>query len=178
LIKTQEGTSVTEYQLLRLYRKGNRREFRAWTGGIIHAKGGAERTAILFRPEKIGTRVWRIRLSGFQGGEYGFLPPGVAASSIAASGKIYAFGITGEDRDQSSLADRTDSHDQQRQATDELPATKNALTLRHLLTKESDLTCVTGGSIKIRRIGKRSLVVTFGRPSAMQMERETLLTNS
>jgi len=27
-----------------------------------------------------------------------FLPPGVAASSIAASGKIYAFGLEGEGR--------------------------------------------------------------------------------
>jgi hypothetical protein len=105
LIKTAEGTSVTEYQLLRLYGKGNRREFRALTGGVIHVKGGAERTAISFRPEKVGTRVWRIRLSGLERGEYGFLPHGVAASSIAAAGKVYSFGITGEDLGQSSGVD-------------------------------------------------------------------------
>jgi hypothetical protein len=100
LIKTPEGTSVTEYQLLQLYEKGNRREFRALTGGVYHASGGAERTTIPFTPEKIGTRVWRIRVNGLKTGEYGFLPPGVAASSIAASGKIYAFGITGESSEQ------------------------------------------------------------------------------
>jgi hypothetical protein len=42
LIKTPEGTSATEYQLLRLYEKGNRREFRAFTGGVYHASGGVE----------------------------------------------------------------------------------------------------------------------------------------
>jgi len=95
-IKTPEGTSATEYQLLRLYEKENRREFRALTGGVIHASGGAERTSIAFTPEKVGSRIWRIRLSSLERGEYGFLPPGVAASSIAASGKIYAFGVEGE----------------------------------------------------------------------------------
>jgi hypothetical protein len=110
-IKTPERTSVTEYQLLRLYGKGNRREFRALTGGVIHAKGGAERTAIRFSPEKISTRVWRVRLSRLERGEYGFLPPGVAASSIAASGKLYAFGITGEGQDQSSWGVEASSFD-------------------------------------------------------------------
>lgn len=107
VIKTPEGTSVTEYQLLQLYEKGNRREFRALTGGVYHASGGAERSTIPFSPEKIGVRVWRIRLIDINSGEYGFLPPGVAASSIAASGKIYAFGITGENGAQEP---RTSSH--------------------------------------------------------------------
>ena len=97
-IKTPEGTSATEYQLLRLYEKGNRREFRALTGGVYHASGGAERTAVPFTPEKVSSRIWRIRLNGLERGEYGFLPPGVSASSIAASGKIYAFGLGGDDR--------------------------------------------------------------------------------
>lgn len=43
VIRTAEGTSVTEYQLLRLDEKSNRREFRALTGGIIHSSGGAEK---------------------------------------------------------------------------------------------------------------------------------------
>lgn len=97
-IRTPEGTSATEYQLLRLYEKANRREFRAFTGGVYHASAGAERTAVTFTPEKVSSRTWRIRLSSLERGEYGFLPPGVAASSIAASGKIYAFGVEGEDR--------------------------------------------------------------------------------
>ncbi len=101
-IKTPEGTSATEYQLLRLYEKGNRREFRALTGGVYHASGGAERTAVPFTPEKVSSRIWRIRLNGLQRGEYGFLPPGVSASSIAVSGKMYAFGVDGEDGVQTS----------------------------------------------------------------------------
>lgn len=94
LIKTPEGTSVTEYQLLRLDQKSNRREFRAVTGGIIHASGGAERNALSFDPEKIGTRLWRIRLTHLDIGEYGFLPPGISSPSLSASGKIYTFGVS------------------------------------------------------------------------------------
>jgi hypothetical protein len=96
LIKTSEGTSATEYQLLRLYGKDNRREFRAVTGGVYHASGGAERNALAFSPEKISNRVWRIRLDHLENGEYGFLPPGFSAMSISASGKLYSFGVSEE----------------------------------------------------------------------------------
>jgi hypothetical protein len=93
-IKTPEGTGVTEYQLLRLDQHDNRREFRAMTGGIIHASGGAERNAVKFEPEKVGNRVWRIVLKDLKKGEYGFLPPGVSSASLSSSGKIYSFGVT------------------------------------------------------------------------------------
>jgi hypothetical protein len=89
IIKAQEGTSATEYQLLKLDEKGNRREFRASTGGIIHASGGAEKNALEFTPEKIAPRTWRIKLADLKKGEYGFLPPGVSSQSISSSGKIY-----------------------------------------------------------------------------------------
>ena len=98
LIKTPEGTSVEEYQLLRLHEKSNRREFRAVTGGVLHVSGGAERDEVEFQPEKIGTRTWRIKLRDFRNGEYGFLPPGVSSSSISASGKMYTFGVIDGDR--------------------------------------------------------------------------------
>jgi len=94
VIKTPEGTSVTEYQLLRLDEHDNRREFRAMTGGVIHASGGAERNAVPFNPDKIASRVWRVKLDGLQKGEYGFLPPGLNSASISSSGKIYSFGVT------------------------------------------------------------------------------------
>jgi hypothetical protein len=93
VIKTLEGTSVTEFQLLRLYKKGNRREFRAVTGGILHVKGGAERNDLVFIHEKIGNRTWHVRLTDLPNGEYGFLPPGISAESIASSGKMYTFGV-------------------------------------------------------------------------------------
>jgi len=94
VIKTPEGTSATEYQLLNFYLKENRREFRATTGGIVHASGGAERNNVNFSPEKVGDRVWRIVLKDLPKGEYGFLPPGVSSASMASSGKIYTFGVT------------------------------------------------------------------------------------
>src|SRR5215831_16901264 len=56
-IHTPEGTGVTEYQLLRLDEHGDRRGFRAMTGGVIHASGGAEKNAVAFQPEKVG--IWK-----------------------------------------------------------------------------------------------------------------------
>jgi len=93
LIRTLEGTSVTEYQLLRLHEKSDRREFRAATGGVIHQSGGAEPNSISFAPEKVGSRTWKIELHDLQKGEYGFLPPGLFSKSISSSGKIYTFCI-------------------------------------------------------------------------------------
>jgi hypothetical protein len=102
LIKTPEGTSVEEYQLLRLHRKNNRREFRSVTGGILHVSGGAQRDDVPFQPEKIGNRTWKIRLKDIQDGEYGFLPPGVESESISSSGKMYTFGVIEGERAQTS----------------------------------------------------------------------------
>jgi PDZ domain len=116
VIKAPEGTSVTEYQLLRLYKKGNRREFRAMTGGVFHASGGAERNDLSFLPEKIGSRTWRIRLEDLSVGEYGFLPPGVSSASIASNGKIYTFGVIEGGRTQPPSMS---SHDQKRGSSTE-----------------------------------------------------------
>jgi hypothetical protein len=80
VIKTLEGTSVTEYQLLRLHQKNDRREFRAATGGVIHQSGGAAGNDVPFSPEKIGSRSWKIVLSDLPKGQYGFLPPGVESA--------------------------------------------------------------------------------------------------
>jgi hypothetical protein len=89
-----EGTSAAEYQLLRLDQKGNRREFRTMTGGVIHASGGADRNAVAFEHEKIAARTYKIELADLKAGEYGLLPPGAMMSaSVASSGKIYTFRI-------------------------------------------------------------------------------------
>jgi hypothetical protein len=98
LIKTIEGTSATEYQLLRLHQKGNRREFRSVTGGVLHQSGGAQRDEVSFQREKIGDRLWRVRFDSLQAGEYGFLAPGTSSVSISASGKMYTFGVLEGDR--------------------------------------------------------------------------------
>jgi hypothetical protein len=90
---TPEGTSVTEYQLLRLEVHGDRREFRAMTGDVIHTSGGAEKNAVAFQPEKVGKRIWKVALNDMKKGEYGFLPPGVSAESLSSAGRVYSFGV-------------------------------------------------------------------------------------
>jgi hypothetical protein len=93
IIKCAEGTAVTEYQLLRLDMKNDRREFRSVTGGIIHASGGAEKNAEKFDYEKVAPRVFRVKLPPLKKGEYGILPPGSTSGNVASSGKLYSFGI-------------------------------------------------------------------------------------
>jgi hypothetical protein len=96
IIRCTEGTSAAEYQLLKLDEKGDRREFRAMTGGIIHASGGADKNAVEFKFEKFAPATFRITVENLGNGEYGFLPPGISSASVAASGKIYSFGIGGK----------------------------------------------------------------------------------
>lgn len=99
LLKTFEGTSAAEYQLLRLHQKGDRGEFRSVTGGVLHQSGGAQRDEVSCQLEKIGDRLWRVRLDRLQAGEYGFLAPGVLSVSYSASGKMYTFGVFRGDRE-------------------------------------------------------------------------------
>src|SRR5437016_5495612 len=84
---------VTEYQLLRLDMKGDRREFRSVTGGIIHSSGGAEKNAEKFDYEKVAPRVFRLKLPPLKKGEFGILPPGSTSGNVASSGKMYTFGV-------------------------------------------------------------------------------------
>ena len=94
VIITVEGTSVADYQLLKLKKKKNRREFRATTGGIIHASGGAQKNLVRFDYDKTAPRTYEIKLPALEIGEYGFLAPGAVMSASAASiGKIYSFGL-------------------------------------------------------------------------------------
>jgi hypothetical protein len=96
IIYCPDGTSAEEYQLLRFWEKKDRREFRLQTGGIVHASSGADMNAMNVDIERLGPRFYRVTASyPLQKGEYGFLPPGAAASASAASaGKIYTFAIT------------------------------------------------------------------------------------
>lgn len=95
LIYTPEGTSFTEYQLVRLHESGDSREFRTMTGGVVHASGGAGRDMIPFEGKKVAPRSYLINLPATLGaGDYGFLPPGITGSSAGAStGKIYTIHI-------------------------------------------------------------------------------------
>jgi hypothetical protein len=89
IIRCPEGTSITEYQLLRLDEKKDRREFRALSGGVVNLTGGTEKNAAPFQFEKIAPATFKVKLADLSKGEYGFLPP---ASSNSGS-KIYTFGI-------------------------------------------------------------------------------------
>jgi hypothetical protein len=93
IIKCPEGTAISEYQLLKLDEKGDRREFRAFTGGVVHASQGAEKNAVQYDFEKVAPRVYKVKLLPLKKGEYGFLPPGSTSGNLASSGKLYSFGI-------------------------------------------------------------------------------------
>ncbi|HEY6946832.1 MAG TPA: hypothetical protein VI431_16965 [Candidatus Acidoferrum sp.] len=107
IIKCAEGVTPSEYMLLKLDEKNDRREFRAVTGGVYHASGGAEKNAIKFDFQKIAPRTYKIVLTGLKKGEYGFLPPGggsvggvgggasggTVQGGSMQSGKLYTFGV-------------------------------------------------------------------------------------
>jgi hypothetical protein len=95
-VYVQEGTAITEYQLLRLRpSSGNSREFRSVTGGIVHASGGAARDSVAFEGKKLVPRVYTFTLEQTSGkGEYGLLPPGsVSSSNMASGGKMYTISV-------------------------------------------------------------------------------------
>jgi len=95
-VYVQEGTAITEYQLLRLRPSGgNSREFRSVTGGVVHSSGGAARDLVEFESKKIAPRVYQITLKIDAGkGEYGLLPPGsVSSSNMASGGKMYTMSV-------------------------------------------------------------------------------------
>lgn len=94
-VYVSEGTAITEYQLLRFRVSGNSREFRSVTGGVMHVSGGATRDLVESNPEKIGPRVYQLKLEPSLGtGEYGLLPPGsYGSSNMGSNGKIYAISV-------------------------------------------------------------------------------------
>jgi hypothetical protein len=93
LIHAPEGVAITEYQLLRLRQKLDRREFRTVTGGVLHASGGATRDLVPFEGKKIAPRMWTVILPNLGPGEYGFLAPGAVGTQHASAqlGKMYTF---------------------------------------------------------------------------------------
>jgi len=107
VIRCTEGVTPSEYMLLKLDEKNDRREFRAVTGGVYHSSGGAEKNAIKFDFQKIAPRTYKISLTGLKKGEYGFLPPGggsvggvgggasggTVQGGSMQSGKLYTFGV-------------------------------------------------------------------------------------
>jgi hypothetical protein len=96
LVKCPEGTEITEYQLLKLRRHSNSREFRTVTGGILHVSGGSNRDLLPFDPKNMAHRSYTISLSALGDGQFGILPPGSYQSHSASAqlGKMYTFSIS------------------------------------------------------------------------------------
>ena len=93
LLYTPDGTTGDEYQIVQFRLHANRREFRAYTGGIIHGEASAARDAVPFKPVRIAPRTWTFTIPrDTPGGEYGILPPG--AGNITNAGKIFTFAIS------------------------------------------------------------------------------------
>ena len=93
LIYTPEGIDGSEYDLLRFRLNSKDREFRTFTGGVIHSTGGAQRDEVAFTPTRIAPHTWTFTLPrDLPGAEYGILPPGTG--NVTNGGKIYTFAIS------------------------------------------------------------------------------------
>lgn len=94
VLRCADGTAPTEYQLIQLDTKKDRREFTESKVGITGASGGVDKQAIAISFQRIGHDTYKGTLSDLRSGQYGFLAPGALASANgASSGKLYTFGI-------------------------------------------------------------------------------------
>lgn len=93
IIVAPEGTAITEYQLLRLFTKSTRREFRAMSTSFLATRSGADMNQVPFEGEKLKSRTFRIKLLQLEPGEYGLLPPLTSGANLTTAGKIYSFTV-------------------------------------------------------------------------------------
>ena len=92
IIITFDGVTPSEYVLVKLDEKSDRREFRQTTGGVIHQSSGSGRNSLDCESVKLAPRTYRVTLGTLPTGEYGFLPPiGPENQSARASGRVYSF---------------------------------------------------------------------------------------
>jgi hypothetical protein len=106
-IYVPDGADASDYVLLKLNKKGNRREFQVGSfGGITGGKSGVQRDKVVpFKAEHVGIRTYRVSLSAeLKPGSYAFfMGTGQSAtmsgsrggnrSGGVASGRIYDFDI-------------------------------------------------------------------------------------
>jgi hypothetical protein len=106
-IYVPDGADASDYVLLKLNKKGNRREFQVGSfGGITGGKSGVQRDKeVPFKAEHVGIRTYRVSLSAeLKPGSYAFfMGTGQSAtmsgsrggnrSGGVASGRIYDFDI-------------------------------------------------------------------------------------
>ena len=90
-ILTPKSSSASDFQLLHLSEKGDRREFRTIRGDRARGWGTPENT-VAFTLENVAPRVYKITLPNLNVGEYGLLAPTTEVKSNSASqGEIYTF---------------------------------------------------------------------------------------
>ena len=95
IIVAPEGVDIAEFQLIRLRKQRDAREFRTVTGGIFSSSGGATRDAIEFEGTRVSSRTFSVKLTKLDAGEYGFLPTSSAAAGSSANvGKMYTFQVS------------------------------------------------------------------------------------
>ncbi len=93
LIYTPDGVDASEYSLVKFRMNSDNREFRIFTGGIIHSSDAGNRDEVPFKAKRIAPRTYQFTLGAdIYGAEYGILPPG--SGNIRNGGKIYTFAIT------------------------------------------------------------------------------------
>lgn len=94
VLRCTDGTAPTEYQLIQLDAKKDRREFTESKVGLMGASGGVDKQAITITFQRIGHDTYKGTVPNLPSGQYGFLAPGALASANGAStGKLYTFGI-------------------------------------------------------------------------------------
>lgn len=94
VLRCADGTAPTEYQLIQLDTKSDRREFTESKVGLMGASGGVDKQAIAINFQRVGHDTYKGTISDLKVGQYGFLAPGALASANGAStGKLYTFGI-------------------------------------------------------------------------------------
>ncbi len=90
-VLTPKGSSASDFQLLHLTEKNDRREFRTIPGDRAHTWATPENT-VAFTLEAVAPRVYKISLPNLNVGEYGLLTPTTQVKSNSESeGRIYTF---------------------------------------------------------------------------------------
>jgi hypothetical protein len=90
-VLTPKGTSASDFQLLHLSEKSDRREFRTIPGDRAHTWATPENT-VAFTLDAVAPRVYKITLPNLNVGEYGLLTPTTQVKANSESeGKIYTF---------------------------------------------------------------------------------------
>jgi len=91
IIRAAEGYSASEYRLLKLEGKKDRRQFRALTVHVGGATDNASKNSIPFPVERLNNHAWRVRVD-LDDGEYAFFSPQVHSEGLGKS-LAFTFGV-------------------------------------------------------------------------------------